>query len=57
MSRALRLRRETLSELAAAELAAVAGGRADVPTWAECPLSGPYPTLPVRGCVIVHTTV
>lgn len=56
MSRALRLRRETLAELAAGELAAVAGGKPDIPTWDSCPLTGAYLTLPVRYCLEVQTT-
>ena len=51
MSRALRLRREPLTDLTPAELAAVAGGQAAPPTIDECPLSGPYPTLPVKPCL------
>lgn len=51
MTRRLVLRRETLADLSAAELAGVAGGQL-VPTWDVCPLTGPYQTLPVRDCVL-----
>lgn len=51
MKRTLALRGETLTELSATELAVVAGGQQAVPTIYECPLSGPYPTLPVADCI------
>lgn len=47
MHRSLRLTKETLAELSASELAAVAGGA--IPT-EQC-LTGIYPTLPVAGCI------
>lgn len=50
MSRALRLRREPLAALTPYDLAAVVAA-GPPPTIDECPLSGPYPTLPVNDCL------
>ena len=53
-SRKLALAKETLSELSPEELSAVAGGEITtllIPSWQECPLTGAYPTLPVRDCI------
>lgn len=49
--RTLTLRREALAPLSDADLAAVAGGQEAPPTIDVCPLTGPYPTLPVNDCV------
>jgi len=47
----LHLKRETLTELDAGELAAVAGaGAGQIPTVDGC-LTGVYPTLPVAACI------
>lgn len=63
MTRNLALKKETLTELTASELSLVAGaGNGDpdptppqpvlqIPTLDVCPLSGPYPTLPIRDCI------
>lgn len=51
MTRRLTLRKETLAELSASELASVVGG--EVPTINRCDdlLTGMYPTLPVMVCL------
>ena len=46
----LRLRKDTLAALAPYDLAAVRGA-GTAPTVDECPLSGPYPTLPLNDCL------
>lgn len=53
MRRTLSLARDVLAELTTGELSAVAGGRAEAlpPTFDECPLTGPYPTLPINDCL------
>jgi hypothetical protein len=51
MTRSLRLAKETLTDLSAGEMAAVAGAGPALPSLRECPLSGAYPTLPVTWCV------
>lgn len=57
MKRTLSLKKETLAELAAAELAAVNGAAAkDIPTVDVCPLTGLWPTIPVNWC-LSRTTV
>ncbi|HEU0132020.1 MAG TPA: hypothetical protein VFQ85_13615 [Mycobacteriales bacterium] len=52
--RTLTLKKDTLGELAPDELALVGGGQADtsiVPSYAQCPVSGAYPTIPVVYCL------
>jgi len=61
MKRSLVLKKETLTDLSASELSLVAGAgdpqptppqpAPQIPTWEACPLTGPYPTLPIRDCI------
>ena len=48
----LTLKRESLTDLSAVELAAVAGGAP--PTLDNCPRTGIYPTEPLLECVGDH---
>jgi len=55
-SRTLHLKKETLAELDASELAGILGGAQEIPTLRECPLTGLWPTLPVLVCLAPQTT-